>query len=35
MDEYMLLAIETRFNEEFEEKIQQNLDSNLKEGSSY
>ena len=32
MDEYMFLAIETRLNDEYEEKLQANLDSNLREG---
>ena len=32
MDEYMLLAIETKLNDNYEEKIQENLDKHLKDG---
>lgn len=32
MDEYMLLAIETKLNEDYENNIQENLDKCLKKG---
>ena len=32
MDEYMLLAVETKLNEDYENKIQENLDQYLKKG---
>jgi hypothetical protein len=33
MDEYMLLAVETKLNEDYENKLQENLDKYLKKGT--